>query len=677
MFVMLRNKNTPFIPKAKSNGWRKREVRRVIALSFCITLMFLIATPIIIIKASRNNQDNTENVVSLLQQLCSNVSALPNEAFENERTAENRKNALCNKIGAVINQVESGAYEGSLNKLRNDMEKIVREWVSSPWEESLLILIEQIISLIEGILCPDLTPPVIHSVVYYPYTPEYDETVLVVAYVTDRRSGVANVTLNYFTDAGENVNLTMVESDGLYVVEIPPKPYNVNVTFMVYAWDNAGNLAVSSSYSYVVGDFHPPIITYIEHMPASPNYNETVFVLVNATEPPFASGVKEDGVILSYNNGTAWENVTMFFDGSLYVATIPTLPYGTVVQYRVYAFDNAGNWMAMDVYSYKVEDRFMPVARIDAPACGSYLSGSVNIEVYVYDDNLYMAELKANDTVLALWNASGNYVYTWDTAGFSDGAYVLKLTAKDLAENTAVVTCSVVVDNTAPTLEILQPLNGSFVRGDVNVQLCVDDLNFENATLRIGDDVVQVWETGGNYTYLWKTLEYFDGNYTIVLSALDKAGQEKETIVSVFVDNTAPSFTNLVWVPLEPESGEQVNVSVQILEEGSGVKNASLWFRVNVSEWQRLDMSLHEGNWTCTIPGQVGGANVTFYLECYDNAENFAATLERGYTVKPADEEGDKGAAGFPLSGLLLIIAIIGLVVGSTLYVFKFRKKRA
>ena len=152
-------------------------MRRVIALSFCITLMFLIATPITIIKASRNNQENTENVVSLLQQLYSNVSALPNEAFENGRTAENRKNALCNKIGAVINQVESGAYEGSLNKLRNDMEKTVGDWVNSPWREALLELIKQIISLIERIFCPDWKPPTIHSVVYYPYTPEYEDSV--------------------------------------------------------------------------------------------------------------------------------------------------------------------------------------------------------------------------------------------------------------------------------------------------------------------------------------------------------------------------------------------------------------------------------------------------------------------------------------------------------------------
>jgi hypothetical protein len=155
---------------------------------------------------------------------------------------------------------------------------------------------------------------------------------------------------------------------------------------------------------------------------------------------------------------------------------------------------------------------------------------------------------------------------------------------------------------------------------------------------------------------------------------LDKAGNERERSISVFTDNTAPSFHNLIWAPTEPETGEQVNVSVQIVEEESGIKNVSLWFRVNASEWQRLDMTLQNGNWTCTIAGQASGANVTFYLECYDNAGNFAATLERSYTVKLEEKEGE--AMGFPLSGLLLIIAVISLVIGSSLYIFKLRKKK-
>lgn len=508
---------------------------------------------------------------------------------------------------------------------------------------------------------------------YYPDTPEYDDYVGVVAYVTDSKSGVANVTLNYSTDLGENLNLTMSKIDGFYTTEIPPQPYNVNVTFLVYAWDKAGNIAVSSTYSYKVGDFHPPTITYIERVPAEPNYNETVLVSVNATEPQFASGVKE--VILAYNNGTGWMNTTMSVQGGLYVATIPEFPYGTFVQYRAYAFDNAGNWMAMDVCSYSVQDRFLPTARIDAPTCGSCLAGIVSIEVYVYDDNFVEANLTVNGTILTSWSEAGHYTYLLDTTTLPDGTYTLKLEAHDQAENTAETECTIIVDNTPPTVGIAWPLNGSYVRGMVIVEVSAEDANFDEMELEI-DESVHVWNTEGSQTYIWETTEYDDGIYTIVLSARDKAGNEAETSVSVTVDNTAPLISNLTWNPSEPMVDEQVNVSVEVFEEGSGIQNVTLWFKIDDGEWNSLAMTLQNGNWTGVILGQEENVTVTFFVECYDNAGNSAVTQENAYTVK-AEGGGAGAVSGFPLSWLLLIIAVIASVIGGTVYYYKYRKKRA
>jgi hypothetical protein len=655
--------------RSKTQYWEREEgmMRKSLVASIHVLLIVLMVAPIAVAN-SYESCKKTESGVSLLQQLYSDILMLPNEAFENMRRADAEKNALCNKINAVMNQVEAGDYEGALNKLRNDVEKAVTKWIAGRWRDHLLDLIECIIRVIKGRCHVDRTPPVIHEVVRYPSAPEYDDSVLVLAYVTDCQSGVANVTLSYSTNLGESVNLTMREVDGLHEAEIPPHPYNVNVTFFVYAWDRAGNVAVSPKDSYVVGDFHPPVISYIERVPASPNYNETVLVFVNATEPSSASGVRE--VILTYNNGTVWTNVTMSLQNGLYVATIPKLPYGTVVQYRVYAFDNAGNWAAMDVYSYTVQDRFLPVATIDAPTRGSYLSGFVNVTVYVYDDNFSGAKLTVNGTVLISWSEAGLHTYLWNTTASSDGVYGLMLDAYDEAGNIGEAECQVIVDNTAPTLEIERPLNGSYVRGTVLVEVSAEDSNFDEMELTVGGSV-HVWKAGGSQIYVWETADYADGFYVIVLSARDKAGNEAETSVSVTVDNTAPSLKNLAWSPSEPGAGEQVNVSVQVFEEGSGIRNVTLWFRVNFSEWEFLNMNFQAGNWTCTIPGQGEKSTVEFYVESYDNAGNFAATLEKEYTVKAAG-----AVSGFPLVWLLLIIGIIGLVSGAAVYYLKFRKKR-
>ncbi len=658
-------------------------MQRFVTRILNVFLILLIFSPIFVTNASETD-DEIESVVSLLQQLRSVVSSLPNEAFGNIKLGEMKRNTLCNKINAVIKQVMAGAYDGALNKLSNDLENYVMKCSVNPWRDDLFDLIEGIIESIEGIECippVDSNPPVIHGVLQYPDMPEYDDSVLVLAHVTEAddchdchgcqiESGVANVTLSYSVDSGKSINLTMHETDGLYEAEIPAQLYNTTVSFLVYAWDNAGNVAVSAAYYYVVGDSRPPVISYIEHVPASPNYNETVSVYVNATEPSSASGVRK--VFLTYDNGTAWMNVTLSFQDGLYVTVIPELPYGTVVQYRVSALDNAGNEAVMDIYSYVMDDRFMPLAKIEAPSSGSYLSGDVDIEVYAYDDNFAGAELTANETLLASWSEAGSYTYVWNTTELSDGFYVLKLDVCDEAGNMGKTESLVLVDNTAPTVKLSQPKDGSYVRRTVFVELSAEDLDLDRMELEIAGSTY-TWRVGGSYTYIWETSDYDDGLYGIVLVARDKAGNEMATSVSVTVDNTAPSLNNLMWTPSEPVAGEKVNLSVQVFEHGSGVRNVTLWFTANTSKWEPLDMRLQDNNWTCEISGQEADVTALFYVKCFDNAGNFAATKMETYTVK-----GEKGyVSGFPLGWLLLIIAVIGAAAALGVYFFKFRKKTA
>lgn len=466
-------------------------MRKFLVGSFYAILILLVATQIMVVNAPET-RNRTESAVSLLQQLCGDVSALPNEAFEDARRADVKKNTLCNKINAVIHQVEADAYRGALNKLRKDVKGSVTKWVGRPWRKNILSLIRCIVKLIKGVF----HGPKIHWVFRCPVTPEYDDYVLVLAYVTDCRCGVANVTLSYSVNFGENVNLTMNRSGRLYRAEIPPQPYNATVTYLVYAYGKYGNVAVSEEYSYVVGDYHSPTISYVERVPAYPNYNETVLVFVNATEPSFASGVKE--VILAYNNGTVWMNVTMSFQEELYVAAIPELPYGTVVQYTVYAFDNAGNWAVMDIYSYTVEDRFLPIARIDAPACGGYLAGYVDVEVYVYDDNFLEAELKANETVLASWSEVGSHTYVWNTTALPDGVHLLSLHAHDEAGNIGEKECIVKVDNTAPTIGVPSQSPGyasvqPYENVTVTVEVRDEGIGVREVILSYSVDEKQTW----------------------------------------------------------------------------------------------------------------------------------------------------------------------------------------
>jgi hypothetical protein len=97
---------------------------------------------------------------------------------------------------------------------------------------------------------------------------------------------------------------------------------------------------------------------YIENFtiaPSVPTYSDNVTV----------SAVIKDGLgvsqaFLSYNTGAEWQNETMSTSDDTYEATIPAQPYGTVVQYMVYANDTAGRWLTSETYSYKVADLTPP-----------------------------------------------------------------------------------------------------------------------------------------------------------------------------------------------------------------------------------------------------------------------------------------------------------------------------
>jgi len=98
-------------------------------------------------------------------------------------------------------------------------------------------------------------------------------------------------------------------------------------------------------------DVDGPVIGSHDRTPWTPNSTESVLLDVTVTD---ISGV--DTVILSYNNGTGWYNITMTLVGSFYVGTIPAHPNGTDINYRFYANDTLDNWSVSPEDGYTVTD---------------------------------------------------------------------------------------------------------------------------------------------------------------------------------------------------------------------------------------------------------------------------------------------------------------------------------
>ncbi|TET25497.1 MAG: PKD domain-containing protein, partial [Candidatus Bathyarchaeum sp.] len=99
-------------------------------------------------------------------------------------------------------------------------------------------------------------------------------------------------------------------------------------------------------------------------------------------------------------------------------------------------------------------------------------------------------------------------------------------------------------------------------------------------------------------------------------------------------DFVPPVISNVLQVPNSPNPNQAVTVSATVTEppEASGLKNVTLWYTTN-TVWSFLDMTMQDGLWTATIPGQSQGTPVKFFVEAFDNAENNDKTSTFSYTI--------------------------------------------
>lgn len=163
-------------------------------------------------------------------------------------------------------------------------------------------------------------------------------------------SGIAGVYFNYTTDAwASHATVEMTDSGSYYSGEIPGQLYGVTVGYVFYAVDVAGNLGNTSTLYYSIIDDQAPVIGTPVHSPNNPNSTQTVVVSVSVTDESRVSSV-----VLEYFNGSHWNNASMAFNGTLYVADIPPLANDTQVLYKVHAYDENGNGASSSQYNYTI-----------------------------------------------------------------------------------------------------------------------------------------------------------------------------------------------------------------------------------------------------------------------------------------------------------------------------------
>jgi len=102
-------------------------------------------------------------------------------------------------------------------------------------------------------------------------------------------------------------------------------------------------------------DVVPPLIGRVSY--SSIVYSAAVKVKVDITDS--GSGVRNAALIYSISGGELI-NTTMVLEGQSFTGAIPAFPFGTVVSFRIFAEDNAGNSQVSSAYNYRVRDLTPP-----------------------------------------------------------------------------------------------------------------------------------------------------------------------------------------------------------------------------------------------------------------------------------------------------------------------------
>jgi archaellum component FlaG (FlaF/FlaG flagellin family) len=110
-------------------------------------------------------------------------------------------------------------------------------------------------------------------------------------------------------------------------------------------------------------------------------------------------------------------------------------------------------------------------------------------------------------------------------------------------------------------------------------------------------------------------------------------------------DSQPPSISNIYHLPDSPTSSQDVDVYANVMDNLSGIKDVTCFYKVNESEYHELEMSIAEYatlggyQFTAQIPVQGPGSEVKYHIEAEDNAGQHYRTFTFQYTVQEENSQ--------------------------------------
>ena len=388
--------------------------------------------------------------------------------------------------------------------------------------------------------------------------------------------------------------------------------------WQVRAVDKAGNIGDWADARKAILDSTPPVVDITSPLGTYVKGSVEIKGSVEDLHPDHYYLVIKDsnGQILQDSPRTV-PSYDSFTDELLYTWNTTLFADG---EYTIHlaAKDFAGNRddsVSLEIATVIV-DNHAPIADITSHEDGAILSGEVNILGNITEDNIRNYNLSLNQDTEGLcnkedtwnfsnriWAVDGNTTtvnHILNTNDYSDGSYMIRLAARDLAlnrdpmansgEGVSVEVICITIDNTPPeTLfdDESEELSGKYVNDDLVIKgVSTDESGIDFVTLsyrKTGNiDWIEIIKIENpqrdlpfNWEYTWIPSE--NGTYDIKASATDILGNQEQspTIDSVTYDTVKPNITLLQII--------QGILSIDAEDDLSGYEKIE--FRIDEGEW--------------------------------------------------------------------------------------------
>ena len=442
--------------------------------------------------------------------------------------------------------------------------------------------------------------------------------------------GSANSSLNrYFDVANFNTtgvwtnlsrNITADAEEGL---GISGNPIINNVVIRVRSGFVApeGSLITLIVDNIMITDGAPPVVESVDQTPLTPMYYDGVDI--HATVFDLRPGIDLVNVNYTTNGGTTWNSLPT---SGTYDASIPALPYGTLVQYYVFAVDGVGLETIDDnggsYYSYTVGDDINPTVSIDSPSDTDQVFGDMTIEVTADDtgSDIEYVEFFLGETLLAT-DYAAPYSYYVYLEIYDLGMYSVNVTAYDNAGNTASDSINItIVDGISPDIT---PLDDVILdEGVLGEVIDWDPTDTRPASYEVYvDDILSnsgLWNSSSEHVIVsLDGLEAGIYNYTCIVYD-DGGNMDSDTVMVEIIDSFAPSISSptdieftegttgqsIVWTGTDLHPDQYT-----IYQDGSPIKSGA-WNSSDDTITVSLDgLAPGEYNFTCSIADESGNWN--------------------------------------------------------------------